>query len=104
MVFTQNGQFETNDEGAGTHIWSGFLSLDVDAVIAAGGGSGQATLVHISLANGLTAFAASGAAARIEKKDIDGLAITVVPEPGTALLFGLGLLGLASTGRPARND
>lgn len=103
MVFTQNGQFDTT-QFTGTRIWSGFLSLDVDSVIAAGGGSGQATLVHISLANGLTAFAASGAAARIEKKDIDGLAITVVPEPGTALLFGLGLLGLASTGRPARND
>ena len=104
MVFTQNGQFETNDEGPGTHIWTGFLSLDVNAVIAGGGGSGKATLVHISLANALTAYAASGAAARIEKKDIDGLAITVVPEPGTALLFGLGLLGLASTGRSARND
>ena len=102
MVFTNGGQYETSDEGAGTHIWSGFLSLDIDSVIAAGGGSGQATLVHISLANTLTAFAESGAAARIEKKDIDGLAITVVPEPGTALLLGLGLLGLASPGRTAK--
>jgi hypothetical protein len=99
MVFTNGGQYETNDEGTGTHLWNGFLSLDVDSVIAAGGGAGQATLVHISLANTLTAYAESGAAARIEKKDIDGLAITVVPEPGTALLLGLGLLGLASPGR-----
>lgn len=99
MVFTSNGQFETNDEGVGTHIWTGFLSLDVNAVITGNGGSGQATLVGISLANTLTAFADSGAAARIEKKDIDGLAITVVPEPGTALLMGLGLAGLAGVRR-----
>jgi hypothetical protein len=68
-------------------------------VIAGSGGSGQATLVRISLANTLTAFAESGAAARIEKKDIDGLAITVVPEPGAALLMGLGLFGLAASSR-----
>ena len=99
MVFTQNGQYETTDEGVGTHIWTGFLSINVNSVIAAGGGGGQATLVRISLANTLTAFAGSGASARIEKKDIDGLAITVIPEPGTALLTGLGLFGLAASGR-----
>ncbi len=99
MVFTQGGQYETNDEGVGTHIWSGFLSINLGSVIAAGGGSGQATLVRISLSNTLTAFSALGASARIEKKDIDGLAITVVPEPGTALLMSLGLVGLAASNR-----
>lgn len=99
MVFTRSGQYESNDEGVGTHIWSGFLSIDVNSVIAGDGGSGQATRVQISLANTLTAYAASGAAARIEKKDIDGLAITVIPEPGTALMLGLGLFGLAASGR-----
>ena len=100
MVFSRGGQYATTDpEGAGTRIWTGFLSIDVDSVIAGGGGSGQATLVRISLANTLTAFAESGASARIEKKDIDGLAITVVPEPGTALLMGLGLFGLAASNR-----
>ncbi|MBY0399773.1 PEP-CTERM sorting domain-containing protein [Myxococcota bacterium] len=96
MVFTRNGQYETNDEGTGTHIWTGLLSIDVNSVIAGDGGNGKATLVRISLSNTLTAFSAAGAAARIEKKDVDGLAITVIPEPGTALLLGLGLLGLAS--------
>jgi hypothetical protein len=93
MVFNQGGQYTT------TGIWTGFLSIDVDSIIAGSGGSGQATLVRISLANTLTAYADSGASARIEKKDIDGLAITVVHEPGTALLMGLGLLGLAASKR-----
>lgn len=93
MAFNQGGQYTTSG------IWSGFLSIDIDSVIAAGGGSGRATLVRISLANTLTAFAEDGASARIEKKDIDGLAITVVPEPGTALLMGLGLFGLAASNR-----
>lgn len=99
MVFTQNGQFETTDEGVGTHIWTGSLLIDLDQIILNAGGSGRATLVEINLNNTLVAFAQSGATARIEKKDIDGLAITVVPEPGTALLMGLGLAGLASTRR-----
>lgn len=108
MVFTSGGTFDTLSDlpvGQTTFngIWTGALWLDVNSVIAAAGGSGQATLVHISLSNALTAYAESGASARIEKKDIDGLAITVVPEPGTALLFGLGLLGLGATNRSSRN-
>lgn len=96
MVFTRNGQYETNDEGAGTHIWTGSLLIDLDQIIFNAGGTGRATLVEINLNNTLVAFAQSGASARIEKKDIDGLAITVVPEPTTALMMALGLVGLAS--------
>jgi hypothetical protein len=102
MTFTQNGQFETTDEGVGTHIWNGSLLIDLDQIIANAGGSGRATRVQLNLDNTLVAYAASGASARIEKKDIDGLAITVVPEPTTALLMGLGLLGLASIRRGER--
>ncbi len=102
MVFTNNGQFESNDEGVGTHLWTGSLLIDLDQIIANAGGSGRATRVQLNLNNTLVAFAASGAAARIEKKDIDGLALTIVPEPGTALLMGLGLAGLATIRRRGR--
>jgi hypothetical protein len=101
MVFTQNGQYESDDEGYGTHIWTGSLLIDIDQIIADAGATGQATRIQLNLDNTLTAFGASGATARIEKKDIDGLAITVVPEPGTALLLGLGLVALRTT-RPSR--
>ncbi len=103
MVFTNNGEFETTDEGTGTHIWTGSLLIDLDQVIADYGGNGQATRVQLNINNTLVAFAASGASARIEKKDIDGLAITVIPKPGTALLMGLGLAGLASVRRNGRS-
>lgn len=100
MIFTNGGEFETFDEGAGTYLWTGFLAVDLDAVLADNGiTEGHATRIGLSLNNTLTAFAQDGASARIEKKDIDGLAITIVPEPGTALLFGLGLAGLASARR-----
>jgi hypothetical protein len=102
MVFTQNGQFESNDEGYDTHIWTGSLLIDLDSIIASAGGSGRATRIQLNLDNTLVAFAADGASARIEKKDIDGLAITVIPEPTTAVLMGLGLLGLASIRRGKR--
>lgn len=99
MVFSQGGEYRSDDQGYGTHIWDGSLTIDLDAMIAGAGGTGRATRVQINLDNTLTAYAAAGATSRIEKKDIDGLAITVVPEPGTALLFGLGLAGLAVAGR-----
>ncbi|MEM9175242.1 MAG: PEP-CTERM sorting domain-containing protein [Myxococcota bacterium] len=99
MTFTNGGAWDTSSEPNGAQIWSGGLDLDIDAVIANAGQVGRATLVELSIANTLTAEAQNGAQAFIEKKDIDGLAITVVPEPGTALLMLLGLGGLSAAGR-----
>lgn len=99
MVFTSDGDFSTDVDGSGDYLWSGNLALDVDAVIAAAAQIGSATLVEISVSNTLTAFAENGAQAFIQKKDFDGLAITVVPEPGISLLMGLGLIGLARVSR-----
>ena len=82
--------FPGRSTAGGTFPW-----LNLDAVIANAGEVGGATLVEISLANGLTAYAENGAVAFIEKNDIDGLAIKVIPEPGTAVLMALGLVGLA---------
>ncbi len=66
------------------------------------GVSAQATRINVSLANTLTAFAENGAVASIRKDEVRGLAVKVVPEPGTALLMGLGLAGLAAGGRRAQ--
>ncbi|MBW2495971.1 MAG: PEP-CTERM sorting domain-containing protein [Deltaproteobacteria bacterium] len=98
MVFTSDGDFRSDEDGYGTHIWEGALLVDIDQMIADAGQTGKATLVSLSIANTLTALGETGAAARIQKKDIDGLAITVIPEPGTALLMGLGLFALAGCG------
>jgi len=96
MVFTSGGSYSLADEGSGLHGWTGSLMIDLDAILAANAVVGSATLVEISISNTLTAFSEFGAIASIEKKDISGLAITVVPEPGVALLMGLGLAVLAS--------
>lgn len=96
MVFTSGGDYTLADEGDGLHAWSGNLTVDLDAVLASYAINGSATLVEISIANTLTATSSTGAIASIEKKDVSGLSITVVPEPGTALLLGLGLAALAA--------
>lgn len=111
MVFTNGGSWtrEYGTDGVGTtaEAWTGALDIDLDAIIAAAGQTGQATRVTLNIDNTLTVFAGDGlggtgaAQAFIEKKDFDGLAVTVVPEPGTALLMGLGLAGLAAI---RRND
>lgn len=115
MVFTNAGAFSrsTSADGVGTSSggWSGSLTIDLDSIIAGTTHNGRATRVTLNINNTLTAFGGNGndpngataALAFIEKKDFDGLAVTVVPEPGTAILMGLGLAGLATIRRERRN-
>ena len=102
LTFNNGGLFQSTVDGTGTHLWNGSLSVDVDQMIALAGLTGRATRIDFSMDNVLTAYAESGASARIQKKDVDGLTITVVPEPGTGLLMALGLVGLAAIRRNTR--
>ena len=55
----------------------------------------------MELVNDLYAFSEAGTSAQIQKKVVNGPAvmIEVVPEPGTALLVGGGLLIMSLRGR-----
>ena len=103
LTFTSVGNFQSTGPGVVTQIWNGALSVDVDQLIILAGLTGRATLVDFSMDNVLTAFASGvGATARIQKKDVDGLTVTVVPEPATGVLMALGLIGLSAFRRSAR--
>jgi len=92
----------------GTSLWKGTVEIDiVQALIDAGytGDQTKATQVVLSLDNDLSAFSEAGTSAKVQKKVVDGPAVIVeiVPEPGTAALFGLGLFGLTVFGRRSRD-
>jgi hypothetical protein len=94
-----DGDYHRANYGPGTSIWNGQLVIDVAAIVA------NATKVQLSLDNDLYAYtAADGISAKIQKKVVDGPAIIigVVPEPGTALLLGGGLLVMAIRARNRR--
>lgn len=104
LSFTGGGNYQYSNPtfGSVTQNWNGSLTVDVDQLIILAGLTGHATRVDFSMDNSLTAFAQSGASARIQKKDVDGLTVTVVPEPTTGLLMALGLAGLAAIRRSDR--
>jgi hypothetical protein len=61
------------------------------------GGAGTSTVLRVgTFANYADAFSGASADNIVNNAQV---AITVVPEPGTALLMGLGLAGLAAAGR-----
>ncbi|MES1213607.1 MAG: PEP-CTERM sorting domain-containing protein [Singulisphaera sp.] len=99
IVFTSGaggpGAYATPaDQGLGK-IWTGNLSVDINAVLAANNLAGAyATSIHWTMDNALTAYAPNGGISFIKKKDIGGVALTVVtsniPEPSTFALLALG--------------
>jgi hypothetical protein len=82
----------------GVTIWSASISVDVAAYVA------NATEIQLSIDNDLYAYSEAGSNAKIQKKVVDGPAVIVdiVPEPGTALLIGSGLLIMGIRGRRNR--
>ena len=103
----ESGVADTSNQGPGQE--DTFLSV---LGTAGAGGDGTAedpqfTIVYDVIGNGTTtlrigtfsdyADAFSGASNNVVNNT--GVTITVVPEPGTALLMGLGLAGLAAAGR-----
>ncbi len=96
MVFSPSaGDYDLANDGAGFGvIWSGVLDVDVAQLLtnAAVPYTGGATKVMVSLSNTLTTTSEAGSFAEIQKKDIQGFGVTVVPEPASlVLLTAIGL-------------
>jgi hypothetical protein len=99
VVFT-NGGFYSLPANAGSGSWSGSLYVDIAAYLASQNIEGMATAVLIELDNQLSAQSQSGTTAKIQKKLLDSVGLTVitqptdpVPEPSTLVLASLGLIG-----------
>lgn len=91
-----DGSFEAPTYGSGGFSWDGGVNIDVASAVP------DATKAELQLNNFLFAFSEAGTAATIQKKVTDAaIVITVVPEPGTALLMfgGLIALGIRARGR-----
>ena len=84
----------------GITAWSASVSVDVASHVAG------ATEVQISLDNDLYAFSEGETSASLQKQGPGGgpaVIIGVIPEPGTALLVGSGLLVMGLRGRRSRD-
>lgn len=81
--------------------WNGSVFIDLGPTVALHSITGAVTKVNVSMDNRLSAASSPGASAFIQKKDADGLIITVnvVPEPASAVVA---LIALAVGGGLAR--
>jgi hypothetical protein len=71
-------------------LWNGGANININAHLAANGFTGQATKVRVVIDNQLIAESELGTISYIKKKEIGGVAITVVPAPASLALVGLG--------------
>lgn len=96
MVISENGDWNLADDGAITgRLWSGILDVDVTALLQSKGYTGHATKLDFSMDNTLTTQSEINTSAYIAKKAA-GLSVTptLIPEPITLVLLGLGSLAL----------
>ncbi len=95
LTFTPSGgdYFLPGDAGSGI-TFTGSTLIDVDAILAAHGVTGEATKVYFSMDNQLTATSEQGTISFIKKKTADGVTITtLVPEPASlSALAGVTLI------------
>ena len=90
-----DGSYNLVDEGFSVaEIWDGGIDFGVTLALQSIGNTGMATEVYVSMDNTLVTTSEVGTQAFIKKKVIDGVGITVVPEPATICLLGLGGLVL----------
>jgi hypothetical protein len=90
----------------GTTLWNGQLSIDIAAALVLAGHAPAATRVELALDNDLYAYSEFASnSAKIQKKAVSGptIIITVIPEPGTAALLGLGLVAMTLRARGRRS-
>jgi hypothetical protein len=103
MTFTPSGgSFQMSVDGTGpstTFAFAGNAYVDLGPYVPMGT---AAKKISVSLDNTLVAISEDGTSAFIQKKDFDGLSVTIntlsVPEPTSGLLTILGI-GLAALGR-----
>lgn len=85
------GQYARPGDDGTAVIWSGTANIDLGGFLDSMQIAGDVTKVRLTFDNTLQTFADDVSSAFIKKKSIDIDVDTTVPEPTTALLFGLGL-------------
>jgi hypothetical protein len=105
LNFTPSGgSYGLASDGGGLPIyhtqWTGALGVNLAQILTSESVPFMlgATNVSIDIVNTLTAAGEAGTQSLIYKKDFGAVSITV-PEPGTGLLVGLGIAGLAVSRR-----
>ena len=110
LVIPFSATFSPNANGAfslpgdvGSQLWNGSFLIDVAAELVKNGLAPFATRAVLQLDDNLDATSEAGTTALIQKDVVSGPVITiaVIPEPGTGLLLGAGLLALAARRRVA---
>jgi hypothetical protein len=101
MTFSPSGgNYGLATDGGGGPLfnsgWTGVSTIDIEQILIDNGipFTLGATLVSVNMDNTLTALSENGTSSLIAKKDADGVTITVIPEPSSAVLALLGTLAL----------